>query len=91
MKIEVIKGQLNTESVSLNAFATQFANAQQVPTWGFTGFASFSDRPDRKSKFYAFQEPINPWARVSPRRYMVGEHGEQMVRRDPAPKDQPRR
>jgi hypothetical protein len=28
---------------------------------------------------------------LPPRRYMVGQQGEQMVRRDPAPKDQPRR
>ena len=41
----------------------------------------------KKSKFYVIQEFMG----VRSPRYMVGEHREQMVRHDPAPKDQPRR
>jgi RHS repeat-associated protein len=65
-------------------FCQNFANAQRVPAWGFDDFSSISSSPDKKSKgywFYPYKGPL----------YMVRDDGKGMVRRDPSPKDKPRK
>jgi hypothetical protein len=67
-------------------FAQNFANAQRVPAWGFDTFSSISSSPDKKTKGYWFKGPFYKGPL-----YMVGNDGRGMIRRDPAPKDTPRK
>jgi RHS repeat-associated protein len=66
-------------------FAQNFANIQNVPTYGFDTFSSVSSSPTEKSKKYWF----NPW--YDGPLYYIGRDGRPMVRRDPKPKDEPKK
>ena len=70
-------------------FAQDFADAQGVPTYGYTDPASFSGRPDSLSKSYFMKSLMG--LPDSGRRYLIPANAGGLVRRNPAPKDRPRR